>query len=83
MKMPAPGFPGPPNSARSWSLRESYMLYSSGFRDGASTKAMRSNCKGALPYDQGYADGQKAYQSAVGSYCKAIGHTPSILRTTE
>lgn len=72
-----------PGSDRSWALRESYMLYSSGFRDGASVKAMRPNRKGALPYDQGYVDGQKAYQSAVGSYCKDIGFTPSILRTTE
>ena len=57
---------------REWTKHENYMLYSRGFRDGASTRGMRDECKGLIAYDEGYEDGWKAKNKAINAYCKKL-----------
>ena len=65
---------------RPWTVAERYMLYARGFRDGASTHAIKENLLGLGAYDRGYSDGKAATSSAVAAYAKEIGYVPSILR---
>lgn len=61
--------------------QEKYMLWSRGFGNGASMRAI------AFPNDpiymDGYRAGREARSKAVDDYCKSIGYTPTVLRTSE
>lgn len=68
---------------RPWTVTECYQLYARGFRDGAGTRAMRSDHVGLSVYDRGYADGCAATRAACTAYAKEIGHSASILRVAD
>jgi hypothetical protein len=64
---------------RQWTAHERYMLYCQGFRDGASTTAIRHS--GFPDYERGYGDGIGARGTATDAFAKEIGYKPTILRT--
>lgn len=64
---------------KSYNQREQYMLYSRGFSDGASMRAVRH--PDVEPYERGYQDGRDARARAVHEFCESICYKPTILRT--
>lgn len=68
---------------REWTPRERYMLYVSGFGDGAAYRSMRPNREGLGAYDRGYADGRAARGRAATAYAKEVGYVPGVLRSAD
>lgn len=68
---------------RAWTPHERYMLYASGFKDGAGIRPIDSARAGLGAYDRGYEDGVEARREAVGAYASEIGYVPSVLRVQD
>jgi hypothetical protein len=75
--------PGGKLVEREWTAHERYMLYASGFKDGAGVRPIDKEREGLGAYDRGYADGRLARSNAIASYANEVGYRPTILRAAD